>query len=77
MVHPPRAVVLQAVKRDGLCGGLGVHWLHGIALHPVRIGPMLTADRTQAELKHGLKSTAEVLIEEPVDYRIDAAVEKG
>lgn len=38
---------------------------------------MLTADRAQPELKDGLKSPAKVFIEEPVNYWVNAAVEKG
>lgn len=44
----------------------------------MRVGfPPLSIRRAQAELEHGLKSSAEILVEETVDDGVDAAVEEG
>lgn len=72
-------VPVQAVERDGLQRGFGViGGQHRVPLKPVRVGlPLLPVRRTQAELEHGLKSPAEILIKETVNDGVDAAVEEG
>lgn len=72
-------VPVQAVERDGLQRGLCViGGQHGVPLKPVRVGlPPLAVRRTQAELEHSLKSSAEILVKETVNNRVDAAVEEG
>lgn len=79
MVEASGGVLIQAVERNGLQGGLSViSWEHRVPLQSVRVCfPPLSVRRAQAELEHDLKSSAEILVEEAVDDGVDAAVEEG
>lgn len=79
MVETPGSVLIQAVERNGLQGGLCIiSWQHRVSLQPVRVCfPPLSVRRAQAELEHSLKSSAEILIEETIDDGVNAAVEEG
>lgn len=80
MVNSPgNGVPVQAVERDGLQRGLCIiRWQHRVPLEPVRVGlPPLPVCRAQAELEHGLKSSAEIFIEKPINDGVDAAVEES
>lgn len=79
MIESPRDVLIQAVERNGLQGGLCIiSREHRVSLQPVRVGfPPLSIHCAQAELKHSLKSSAEILIEETVDDGVDATVEES
>lgn len=79
MIVSPSGVLIQTVERNRLQGGLHIiSWEHRVSLQPVRVGfPPLSVHRAQAELKHGLKSSAEVFIKEAVNDGVDAAVEES
>lgn len=79
MVDPPGRVLIHAVQGNRLQGCLYIiSWEHGVPLQSVRIAfPPLSVRRTQAELKNGLETSPEILIEEAIDDGVDAAVEEG
>lgn len=79
MFDSPGRVLFQAVERDGFQAGLCIIRREDrVSLQPVRVGfPPLAVGCAQAELEHGLKASAEILIEETVDDGVDAAVEEG
>ena len=79
MVESPGSALIQAVQRNWLQGGLHiVSWEHRVSLQSACVGfPPLPVRRTQAELKHSLKPSSEILIEETINNGVDAAVEEG
>lgn len=76
---PGSGVPVQTVEGDGLQRGLCIiSWQHRVPLKPVRVGlPPLSIGRAQAEFEHGLKSSAEIFIEETINDGVDTAVEES